>query len=29
MEEQIGKSKIIDYDPTRALLKKFQKEVAK
>ena len=29
MEEQIGKSKIIDYDPTRALLNKFQKQLAK
>ena len=28
IEEQIGKSKIIDYDPTRALLNKFQKELA-
>ena len=29
IEEQIGKSKIIDYDPTPTLLNKFQKELAK
>ena len=29
IEEQIGKSKIIDHDPTPTLLKKFQKELAK
>ena len=29
MEEQIGKSKVIDHDPTITLLKKFQKELAK
>ena len=28
-EEQIGKSIIIDYDPTTTLLNKFQKELAK
>ena len=29
IEEQIGKSKIIDHDPAPTLLKKFQKELAK
>ena len=29
IEEQIGKSKIIDHDLTPTLLKKFQKELAK
>ena len=29
IEEQIGKSKIIDHDPTPTLLNKFQKELAK
>ena len=29
IEEQTGKSKIIDYDPTLALLNKSQKELAK
>ena len=29
IEEQIGKSIIIDYDPTTTLLNKFQKELAK
>ena len=29
IEEQIGKSKIIDHDPTPNLLKKIQKELAK
>ena len=29
IKEQIGKSKIIDHDPTPTLLKKFQKELAK
>ena len=29
IEEQIGKSIIIDYDPTTTLLNKFKKELAK
>ena len=29
IEEQIGKSIIIDYDPTTTILNKFQKELAK
>ena len=29
IEKQIGKSKIIDYDPATSLLNKFQKELAK
>ena len=29
IEEQIGKSEVIDHDPTPTLLKKFQKKVAK
>ena len=29
IEEQIGKSKVIDHDPTPTLLSKFQKELAK
>ena len=29
IEEQIGKSKVIDHDPTPILLNKFQKELAK
>ena len=28
IEEQIGKSNIIDYDPTATLLNKFQKKLA-
>ena len=28
IEEQIGKSKVIDHDPTSTLLNKFQKELA-